>query len=52
MPKDTDIDRISENANRYDLYIDIDKGSYFCTSTGKTVLPVIHIILDEEESIV
>jgi hypothetical protein len=52
MPKDTDIDRIPENANRYDLYIDIDKESYFCTSTGKTVLPVIHIILDEEESIV
>ena len=50
MPKDTDIDTLSDNANQYDMYIDIDKGSYFCTSTGKTVLPVIHIILDNEES--
>lgn len=51
MPKDTDIDKLT-NDYEYDIYIDIDKGSYFCTSTGKTILPVIHIILDEEESIV
>ena len=51
MPKDTNIDNLSDN-NNYDIHIDIDKGSYFCTSTGETILPVIHIILDDEESIV
>ena len=53
MPKDTDIEAaLSDNSNNYDLYIDLDRGSYFCTSTGRTVLPVIHIILDDKESIV
>lgn len=47
MSKDTDIDKLPEYTQGYDICIDIDRGSYLCTSTGRTVLPVIHIILKQ-----